>query len=182
MKLFKTVSLALGLVAVSACGTQDSVNMSRMAAVADGFDVAKLPSAAIVRVPVDAKGNQIADKAELRVVDANASVDVKNADQAANAFAGATTPKNVRENVIVDELDRDTATESCWRWRRYAYACAVGCGVTYAPTVYYGPVAYTYSRPVYYYQAVATPVYATTVVGYTYYYYPRYAGTVTYVY
>ncbi len=177
MKMIKAGLVAVAMLAVSACGNQGDLKVSKIAG-AESFDVSKLPAAAIVRVPVDASGNQIGDKAELRVVDANAKVDVKDVNGAANLFEGAVAPKNVSENVVVDELDRDTATESHWRWRRYAYSCYVGCGVVYAPTVYYGPVAYTYAAPVYYYQPVVQPVYG--VVGYTYYYYPRYAGTVVY--
>jgi len=180
MKMIKAGLVAAAMLAFGACGNQGDLKVSKTSNVAGAgsFDVSKLPAAAIVRVPVDASGKQIADKAELRVVDANAKVEVKDVNGAANLFEGAVAPKNVSENVVVDELDRDTATESHWRWRRYAYSCYVGCGVVYAPTVYYGPVAYTYAAPVYYYQPVVQPVYG--VVGYTYYYYPRYAGTVYY--
>ena len=181
MKMIKAGFMAAALLAVSACGNQDALTVSKLAG-AGSFDASKLPSAAIVRVPVDASGNQIADQAELRVVDANASVEVKDGTAAAQAFESAVAPKNVVENVVVDELDRDTATES-WGWRRRAYRCSVGCGVVYSPTYYVGPVAYTYAAPVYYYTPVVVqPIYATVVVGYTYYYYPRMAGTVTYIY
>ena len=182
MKMIKAGLICAALLAVSACGNQGTIKVSKLAA-AGSFDASKLPSAAIVRVPVDANGKQIADKAEIRVLDANASVEVKDGTAAARLFDGAVAPKNVRENVIVDELDRDTATESCWGWRRYMYNCAYGCGVVYSPTYYVGPVAYTYAAPVYYYTPVVVqPIYATTVVGYSYYYYPRTAGVVTYIY
>lgn len=181
MKMIKAGLVAAAMLAVGACGNQDTIKVSGLAA-AESFDVSKLPAAAIVRVPVDASGKQIGEKAELRVVDANATAAVKDATGASNLFEGAVAPKNVSENVVVDELDRDTATESHWRWRRNMYSCYVGCGVVYAPTVYYGPVAYTYAAPVYYYQPVVQPVVQPVygVVGYTYYYYPRYAGTVVY--
>ncbi len=181
MKMIKAGFMAAALLAVSACGNEDALRVSKLAG-SGSFDASKLPSAAIVRVPVDARGNQIADQAELRVVDANASVEVKDMAGAVRAFDGAAAPKNVVENVVVDELDRDTATES-WGWRRRAYLCSIGCGVVYSPTYYIGPVAYTYAAPVYYYTPVVVqPIYATVVVGYTYYYYPRLAGTVTYIY
>lgn len=188
----------------------------------DGLDPtlsppAAVPAAVMVRVPVDAQGQQISEGAELRVIDVPGKPEVlgeapsevlgdapggavgrtsgedsapvvNDAEAAAEAFESATVPARIRESVVFDELDRDQSTESFWGWRRRHYGCHVGCSLDYRPVLYVGPAVYTYAQPVYFYtpvttyQVVSTAVYNTTVVGYTFYYYPLSVSTYPLIY
>lgn len=144
------------------------------------MDTSALPSAAVARVPVDANGQQVAELAELRLVDSDVAPENETSDSIAKAFDGGREATILPEDGILDELDRDRSTEAFWGWRRHYYRCHAGCGLEYRPVVYVGPVTYTYAAPVYYYAPAVSYVYTApaTIVGYSYYYYPSFSGVV----
>ncbi len=156
------VLLALGL---GACGSindtkQADANDADVTARAEKFS--QLPKAAILAVPVDANGNELTDKAELRVT--NADVDMNDVSAIANAFNGASAPASVVNSE--NELDGDSSTQSwhywgynsSWRYNNWCYW-------NYRPTVYYASYSWSYRS-----------------VGYGYYNSYRYYGYSSYWY
>ncbi len=118
------VSVVLSALAVTACGTSKknsdqapAPKISEAEAKAAG---AKLPGVVIVKVPVDANGKEVNDKAEMRLV---SSADQLTQENIATTFEAGQAPV-----AIGSELDNASSTESyCgWAWgggrRYYGYA------------------------------------------------------------
>ncbi len=129
-------------------GNQDFVKASGVEA-----DQAKaaLPNMVMVRVPVDAQGNLLVDKAETRTLKTSSN-DFASAELASAAFSNAQ-----EVSVATDDLDSDTSTNS-WYWgygyRGYNYwntpwypGKALGRGMWWGrnPYVWYGGSPYYYN-------------------------------------
>jgi hypothetical protein len=110
-----SASVLLSALACSACSTQKkdqapaatspAPKISDDQAKADG---AKLPSMAIIKVPVDENGKEILDKAEMRLVANDQQLTQENIS---SAFEAAQVPQNV-----INELDQTSSTESFCGW------------------------------------------------------------------
>jgi hypothetical protein len=138
----RLVFTMVAMVALSACGSMNQSKkptqpVTEQSAVAES---AKLPAVTLVKVPVDASGNEIHDKAEMRLAN---SADLSEGNVEA-VFGSSSAPET-----FVDELDQSSSTESFHGWRRH---CHFNCGrgYTYSNTSY---TSYNWSfyRPTYYY-------------------------------
>jgi hypothetical protein len=149
MRLVKLCFVS-GAFLISACST-DSPNAEQStetpaSQVAQESKVDQLPSMAIIKVPVDANGQELHDSAEMRLVNGETAV---NEATIASTFEKAEAPK-----VVFEELDAASSTESCgWLgWRRAARrnACVTPCVTQCAPrcdnTAWTG---WTFFRPTY---------------------------------
>lgn len=141
LNLSAAVLLALGLGACGSISNQNKANNKQDADVtARAEKFSQLPKAAILAVPVDANGNEMTDKAELRVL--NKDVDMNKADSLASAYSEATKPATVIDSA--DELNSDSSTQAWWRWGGYGYGCYRSCWFGYRPAVWYGGYNWNY--------------------------------------
>jgi hypothetical protein len=112
----------VSVLAVSACGAKDQGKSATKPFVTEEAAKAQsqsLPAVTIVRVPVDASGQEIHGQAEMRL----ASEKSISKDNIEAAFAGSTVPETV-----VDELDQSSSTESFCGWRQWRRRCFNNCG------------------------------------------------------
>lgn len=123
------VSVILSAMAVASCGASkkadapaaaQSPKISEDAAKAEA---AKLPGVVIVKVPVDANGKEVHDKAEMRLVDGTTTL---SQTTIASTFDAAKAPA-----ASTDELDKTSSTESFCGW-----AFGVGFRNRYYPSSY----------------------------------------------
>ena len=107
----RVLAILASVVALSACGAIDQLGTSNKPAVsaeeASAFS-AQLPAVTIVRVPVDAAGQEMHDKAEMR------STNQTNISDSSIASVFETSATVV---ATVDELDSSSSTEA-FGWRR----------------------------------------------------------------
>lgn len=116
---------------------------------------ASLPMAAIVRVPVDAEGNEDSSKMEMRLQ--SAGDEAKDTDTVVASFESGALAGEIKTE---EELDKDSSAQA-WCWRG-GYGGFGGYG--------YGYPAYGYGGGYYNYGYGGLYGYG----GYNYYYYPRY--------
>ena len=111
------VSVILSAMALAACGTAKKKSSDAPAADATApkisedqakADSANLPGVVIVKVPVDANGKEVQDKAEMRLVDSKDSLTQANI---ASTFDAGKAPA-----ATGDELDQTSSTESFCGW------------------------------------------------------------------
>lgn|GEM_PF-6309137 len=111
----KSTSLALCLGLVTACSgatdkseqapaPQSQQPTAEEAAMAKEY--ANLPASVVIRVPVDANGNEVSDQAEMRTSVASAEVSNNNTEALFTSAQPARTVSNA------DELDSDSSTQS----------------------------------------------------------------------
>ncbi len=161
-KLFAIIS---GCLLFVACGQESQSPKS-----AQNTIEASLPHAALVRVPVNAAGEESFDKAELRLQhDA-----VAGASEVVSSFENAESVAEVKSGAT--ELDQDTSTQA-WFYRGYygrgyyGRGHGYGYGYRYYPSYNYGGRYYNYGwGNGYGYGYGYRPYYHG---GYNYYYYPR---------
>ncbi|MEI6835058.1 MAG: hypothetical protein WCL28_13810, partial [bacterium] len=107
----RMLAILASVVALSACGAIDQLGTASKPSVsaeeASAFS-SQLPAVAIVRVPVDAAGQEMHDKAEMRTTNQNSISDASVASVFETAAAAVAT---------VDELDNGSSTEA-FGWRR----------------------------------------------------------------
>ena len=138
---FNALSIVLGAVLASACGTANKP--------ADqAAPSASLPAAAVVRIPVSADGKEDTSKAEMRVQN-NGAVAQNQAD-VVNAFEQGKKTDVASSN---SELDQKSSSQA-WCYGGYGY------GYGYYPSYYYAGSYYSYGYRSYY-----------NYGGYRYYYY-----------
>lgn len=167
MKVLSSLLMASSLV-LTACGTDDKKNQAQPTKpVADETAPAaetqpSLPTAAMVRVPVDANGVEDTSKVELRVDKGETAAEGQDAVVA--AWDKGDAVESVKSE---DELDSDSSSQSWFFFRRsYGYGYGHGYGYGYYPSYRsYGHNYYYNSYPSYYGHG-----------GYNYYYYPRSYG------
>jgi hypothetical protein len=170
MKLFSLVFsvIAVAVSAVSFADTDSSAIDSRAM-------TAKIEhsTGVVLRVPINAAGQELGEAAEMRVVKSADSSTSSSQDLVSLFNAGVDASK-------VPQLDSSTTsgdTSTCWGWRRWNY----GYGwnnryyyTNYQPTYYYYGNTYNYSYRSYY--NYYSPYYYNNYNcwGYRYYYYYRY--------
>jgi hypothetical protein len=167
MKVLSSLFVASSLV-LAACGTDDKKDQAQPTKpVADETATAtetqpSLPTAAIVRVPVDANGVEDTSRVEMRLDQSEAAADGQDAVVA--AWDKGHAVESVKSG---DELDSDSSSQSWFFFRRsYGYGYGNGYGYGYYPSYrHYGQNYYYNSYPSYYGHG-----------GYNYYYYPRSYG------
>jgi hypothetical protein len=107
----RVLAILASVVALSACGAIEQMGTASKPSVsaeeASAFS-AQLPAVAIVRVPVDASGQEMHDKAEMRTTNYTNISDAS----VASVFETAATAV-----ATVDELDNSSSTEA-FGWRR----------------------------------------------------------------
>jgi hypothetical protein len=153
------VMTLVSVLALSACGAMDQGKSAAKPIVSEESAKAQsqaLPAVTIVRVPVDASGKEMNEKAEMRLSSE------KSLSQAtvATVFSASKAP-----DTFVDELDKSTSTESTCGWRRWYRNCN-NCGNNYG----YG---YNYNYNYNYNWSFYRPTY----YNYGYYYNWNYAQT-----
>jgi hypothetical protein len=125
MRVLSTVTAIGLLAALTACGTHkksdDAADQPAPNAQPTAADDPALPEAAIVRVPVDAKGEPTGEP-EMRIYSGDAIGD----DGVQAAWDASTAPAKVVNSA--EELDADTSTQS---WTSYSYISAGGWGGSY---------------------------------------------------
>jgi hypothetical protein len=189
MKSVYSVTTALALVGslgLMSCGTsQEPVEKTSKADAAFlKAEYEKLPVGMMVRVPVDANGKEMTDKAEMR---ATSLTSIASGDAAEKAFEEANT---VQALSSLDELNADSSTQQ-WFYSRQVYRsygnCVGGCGGGYqkyksvqwgwgAPTVYPAMNSnyhWNYSNPCYWQRPVMNNCGYSNCNSYRYYYYQR---------
>jgi hypothetical protein len=142
------VMTLVSVLALSACGAMDQGKSAGKPVISEESAKAQsqaLPAVTIVRVPVDASGKEMNEKAEMRLSSE------KSLSQAtvATVFSDSKAP-----DTFVDELDKSTSTESTCGWRRWYRNCN-NCGNNYGYGYNYGyNYNYNYNwsfyRPTYY--------------------------------
>lgn len=139
----QVMKIVFGALLVTACGSEakKSENVAT-----------SLPAAAIVRVPVDAKGQEDASKAELRVQQTGSKAETQ--EDVVAAFNNGSAVSDVKQST---ELDGGVSTQA-WCYRNYGYG--YGYGYSYYPSYYYYGNYYNYGYGKSYYG-----------YGYKYYYY-----------
>jgi hypothetical protein len=173
---------AIGLIA--ACGTQEQhkdvapvAQTQTTAVAAEDKATSSLPRYLVVRVPLDASGNEILESAESREV-ASKDGSIDSADIAHTAFESGKSVK------VADELDASSSTESWgsyWYWNTHSYyGRGVNRGVWWGrnPYVnyyygygsYYNTYRYTYGT-YYTYNRGCAYSYSYGCYNYHYYYY-----------
>jgi hypothetical protein len=156
------VSLTAALVLAS-CGSPDKeAKKPVVTEEAAKAKAAELPSTVLVRVPVDASGKEVHDKAELRTINAK----TVSGDSVAASFERASAPDQV---VNVDELDASSSTESFCGWRRWRRCTTCG----HANQNYNYNVNYNYNNN----GAWNWAHYAPAYYNYGYYYGYNYSNT-----
>lgn len=141
----RMLAVLASVVALSACGAIDQLrNDSKPSVSAEEASAysAKLPSVAIVRVPVDAAGQEMHEKAEMRTTNLT---DI-NDSSVASIFETASVAV-----ATVDELDNSSSTEA-FGWRRCCrkaarracrqQACAPSYSYSYSETETYSSSGY----------------------------------------
>ncbi len=136
----------VSVLAVSACGAKDqgkSVTKPVITEEAAKAQSQALPAVTIVRVPVDAAGQEVHDKAEMRLASE------KNLSQSnvESVFTASKAPE-----IFVDELDQTSSTESFCGWRLWRRRCFNNCGsFNYGYNYSYGQnYNWSFYRPTYY--------------------------------
>lgn len=133
-------------------------------------------SGVMMKVPVDAQGQELPGAAELRVVNAeSSSTDAANLPALWNTGVDASSAPQQDTNVTTG--DGDSSTNRFWGWNRWRG------GWGWTPNVYYNwyrpvyvnrGVYYNYGRPYYYNNYYPYNYRGYNYWGYRYYYYPRY--------
>jgi hypothetical protein len=179
MKVLSSLFVASSLV-LAACGTDDKKDQAQPTKpVSDETATAtatetqpSLPTAAMVRVPVDANGVEDTSKVEMRLD--RSDVAAEGQDGVVAAWDKGLAVESVKSE---DELDSDSSSQSWFFFRRsygygyghgygYGYGNGYGYGHRYYPSYrHYGHNYYYNSYPSYYGRG-----------GYNYYYYPRSYG------
>lgn len=106
-------SMFCSVVALASCGTAKkssdapAANAPKISEDQAKADAATLPGIVIVRVPIDANGKEVQDKAEMRLVDGKESLTESNI---ATTFDAGKAPQ------ATSELDQTSSTESFCGW------------------------------------------------------------------
>lgn len=134
-RLIKAIATALVLVALPSCGNKtDPDHHNDRHETKTNVD-SGLPDAAVIAVPVDQNNQEIADRAELRVIPN--SPENLSGEQIMTAYQNGRRPDR-----LIDEMDATSSSESFQGWGNYRHIGQPGFGHgsfnQYQPIYYQG--------------------------------------------
>ena len=163
-RLKLVLALSAGLVLGSATAALAANGGDSDADASAGFvKTVQQSTAVMIRVPVNDKGQENTDAAELRVY---TGPDASTSSNLAAAFEAA-KPANSQPSVSAADISKDSSTHGWYGWNRCGWQ--TNYYYYYQPTYYCGGSYYRYYQPTYY-TYYTQPNYC----GYRYYYYHRY--------